>query len=239
MIQKDTISNIEVYWSSLFDSTGWNDFDNIYNLYDELFKNINKNDIEPRQNLLMCPSVSKKLKNTFFVKTPIDCEYEIKDGKIKPVTDKHIDVETPHLPSLKNNFLFVLGMFYIFFSKESVKMNLTSPFFSKCDYTQYAHIVPGNLDISKWFRMINLEFNCYDNKIKFTKGEPLAYFTFDTDKQVKLKRFKMTQKLHTLSATCFTSSNWEKWVPLYNRYKRFLKSRTDKIVLREIQKNLL
>lgn len=236
-MKKHTTDKINIYWSSLHKNTGWDEYDKLYNLYDELYKNMSKIDV--KQNLLICPAVSEKLKKTFFVKTPIDCEYHIEDNTIKPISDKFIKTETPHLPSLKNNFLFVLGMFYIFFSKESIKMNLTSPFFSKCDYTQYANIVPGSLDISKWFRTINLEFNCYENKIKFKKGEPLAYFTFDTNKQIEIKRFNMSEKLDKLSETCNNSSSWEKWVPLYNRYKRFLKSRTDKIVLREIQKNLL
>jgi len=236
-MKKPITDKIQIYWSTLHHNTGWDEYNQLYNLYDELYKNISKTDI--KQNLLVCPAVSQKLKKTFFIKTPIDCEYSIVDNKIIPITKEHISTEVPHLPSLKDNFLFVLGMFYIFFSKENINMTLTSPFFSQCNYTQYGNIVPGSINISKWFRTINLEFNCYNSKIKFTKGEPLAYFTFDTNKNIEIKRFEMSEKLNTLSETCVRSSSWEKWVPLYNRYTRFLKSRTDKIVLREIQKNLL
>jgi hypothetical protein len=226
--------NVNVYWSSLHEKV---EFDNLYNLFDTHYQNISK--INPRQNLLLCPAVSHKLKNTFFVKTPIDCEYSIKDNQIVPLTKDFIATETPHQPSLQDNFLFCLGLYYIFFTRLDMNMTLTSPFFSQCYYTRYANIVPGTLNVSKWFRRINLEFNCYGDTIKFKKGDPLAYFTFDTDKRVNLKRFHMSKKLDTLSSTCEKSSGWEKWVPLYNRYKRFIKSRTDKIVYREIQKNLL
>ena len=237
MIKKNITHKTQIYWCHLHNNDDWDSYNNLYNLYDELYKNISKVDV--KQNLLICPAVSEKLKKTFFIKTPIDCEYNIENNTIKPLSNNYIDTDTPHLPSLKDNFLFVLGMFYIFFAKESIKMTLTSPFFSKCEHTQYGNIVPGSLDISKWFRTINLEFNCYGNHIKFKKGEPLAYFTFDTDKEIEIKRFKMSEKLHKLSETCNTSSRWEQWIPLYDRYKRFLKSKTDKIVLREIQKNLL
>ena len=88
--------NVNVYWSSLHETV---EFDNLYNLFNEHYQNISSTN--RRQNLLLCPAVSHKLKNTFFIKTPVDCEYSIKDNNIVPSTKDFIATEIPHQPLRK------------------------------------------------------------------------------------------------------------------------------------------
>ena len=63
MMKKHITDKINIYWSSLHQNTGWDEYDKLYNLYDELYKNMSKIDV--KQNLLVCPAVSEKLKTSF------------------------------------------------------------------------------------------------------------------------------------------------------------------------------
>ena len=102
--------------------------------------------------------------------------------------------------------------------------------------------MPGQLNIQKWFRNLNLEFQLWPgkNEMEFQKDEVLAYINFECDEnEVVLKRFQMTDKLHKLMATCSSSVSWESFVPIQERYQRFMRTRTNVLVVEEIKKNLV
>ena len=67
----------------------------------------------------------------------------------------------------------------------------------------------------------------------------MAYFYFLTDDTVELKRFELNDTLRKISETCSTVSDWWKNVPLINRYDRFLKTKTNRLVMKEIRKQLV
>ena len=67
----------------------------------------------------------------------------------------------------------------------------------------------------------------------------MAYFNFLTDEKVVLKRFEGNDTLRKLSFTCSRVSEWWSNVPLAKRYDKFLKSKTNRLVLREIKKQLV
>ena len=55
----------------------------------------------------------------------------------------------------------------------------------------------------------------------------------------ELKRFELNDTLRKISETCSTVSDWWKNVPLINRYDRFLKTKTNRLVMKEIRKQLV
>jgi hypothetical protein len=67
----------------------------------------------------------------------------------------------------------------------------------------------------------------------------MAYFVFNTNEEISLKRFEMNEKLLKIANTCSNSPVWEQFVPLYERYKRFTNSKTNKIVLNEIKRSVV
>ena len=103
------------------------------------------------------------------------------------------------------------------------------------------NVVPGKLNISKWFRPVNVEVQLHEGlkEIEFVEGEHLAYINFLTNRRVKLKRFELDRDLYRISLGCSTSVNWETRVPLLKKYSRFVNSGTNKIVLQHIKKNLV
>ena len=106
---------------------------------------------------------------------------------------------------------------------------------------QYASIVPGKLNISRWFRPVMCEFNLWNKgrELVLKEGEPLAYINFQTNESVELVRFSMTDRLKAYALGGADAPKWEPFVPLAKRYKRFMQTRTNRLVLNEIQKNLV
>jgi hypothetical protein len=135
----------------------------------------------------------------------------------------------------------IYGLKWIFFSEEDIEMTLTSPYFSQSPHLHYGAVVPGQLKINSWFRAVNLEFNLWPNvsEFKVEEDEILAYFNFNTNKNIKLVRFEMNEKLHHYSNAGIQSTVWESWVPLKKRYDRFKKSRMNELVLAEIKRNIV
>jgi len=233
---------INVYWSVQDELDSENNWNILYNdlesVYYDKSKNINKTN---KRSFFICPAFKDYSQSSFVVKNPLHSKFLIQNNLPIPQTSSFINSRISHEDSIYNNKCLVYGLSYYFFSEESVSMTLTSPSFHKFDYIKYGSLIPGRYDISSWFRPINLEFNLWD-KVDFfeiKKDEPVAYFSFDTTKKIRLIRFSMNKELDRISKTCSSASSWEEKIPLLSRYERFKKSRTDKIVLKNIKQNII
>lgn len=235
-------NEVIVYWASVNESDAekWDIlFHQPDNLLDELFEQRDKNN---SNNFLRCPANKQFIKNIFVMRNLLETKYEIKETEFIPKGSSFLGIEKPHLPTLKNQPLIELPLDTIFFTEEKdLEMSLTSPFFHYAPHTQFASLVPGRFNINKWFRTMNLEFNVWASSKKFEIGhlEPIAYFNFHTDKNVKLVRFNFTPTLRKIDRVISNSSIWEKMKTLDWRYARFDKSGIRKMIMSEISKNLL
>lgn len=229
-----------VYWSPVFfdPNTDWNmmyyDLTSLYESYRS-----DRSIDEKENNFFFCPAFQNVAQKTFVIKNPIHSSFEIKNGEVEVKSKNFIHPEMAHQPCISNNTLLTYGLRYIFFSETDINMTITSPYFTQSKHLQYGSLVPGKLNIGSWFRVLNLEFNLWSNKFEIDKDEAIAYVSFDTDSNVKLKRFEMSPLLHKYAASCGSSSKWESFVPLSERYKRFKQTRTNKLVLKEIKENLV
>ena len=232
-----------VYWAPVFfdDKKDWNIFYyDLESLYDNHRPQIDKG--SETNNFFYCPAFKHLARNTFLIKNPIHTHFIFEDGLAKVKSKNHVLIEKQHPPSIKNSELICYGMQFIFFSEDDIIAKLTSPFFNQSPYMQNCSLVPGQLNIKKWFRNLNLEFNLWPNKneIEFQKDEVLAYVNFECgDEEIVLKRFQMNAKLHQLMGACATAVTWESFVPIQERYQRFMKTRTNTLVLNEIKNNLV
>lgn len=192
---------------------------------------------DPRfDHMIKCPSFSNLAKNTFYVENPVRSEFKIENGKLIPIGDSHC---VSNLSQDANSIQY--GLSYIFFCEDDLEMMLTGPYFSETNYTQYGKIICGRFNISKWFRSANLEMYLLKDKDYFVmeENEPMAYFQFLTDEKVVLQRFELNETLRKLSLTCGRVSEWWPKVPLIKRYNKFVSSKTHRLVLREIKKQLV
>ena len=236
--------NCTIYWAPAFVSD--QDWNMLYSDPVSLFDTIRplKTNSDNGSNFFYCPAFGNFTKNTFVLKNPMAASFNlVQDNKLKveSQTKNHVFAHATRPPSITGCSILEYGLSWIFFSEDDVEISLTSPYFEKVSPLKYGNIIPGRFNISKWFRTLNLEYNLYDGVTEFCaeKDESLAYVSFNTTKPVKLVRFEMNKKLHQYAESVGTSSDWESWIPLMDRYSRFIKTKTNKLVLNEIKKNLV
>jgi len=231
----------KIYWAPVWD--GNKDWTILYEqpqtLFDVLRNDVNK-DISRFDNVFLCPSFSNLAKRISPITFPFDAKYIRKDQDVIPDSKHYLEIET-RTSSFNNCINFIPSYRYTFFSEEDVNMTLSSPYFSDSPHMKYGRVTPGSFNISKWFRTVNFEITLWQdtNKIEFKKGEHLAYVHFDTENDIEFVQFTMTSELHKILRVCGGSSNWAPQELLCTRYDRFNKSNLDKIVLREIKKNIV
>jgi len=240
-----------VYWAPWFvpqESHHWNMlFIEPQKLFNKIIKEVSTTSDDRLKAMIRCPAFSNLGKNTFYVENPITTEFNIIDGEIKYNGDNfyHCTLSNSfnHMygSSYSETNTFKYGLSYIFFSEYDLEILMTAPYFSEVNHTNYAKLVPGKFNISKWFRPINLEMilNGDKNYFKMSEYEHMAYFSFLTNDKVELKRFELNDTLRKISDTCSTVSDWWSNVPLLERYDRFLKTKTNRLVMKEIRKQLV
>lgn len=233
------MSTKTVYWSPAIEHE--DDIHNCNIMFLEPDKLLNKinNDISDRNGeriklLPKCPAFTNLAKNTYYVENPISTEFKIENKQINFIS------ENSNMITYGDDTI-VYGNNYIFFCEDDLQIMLTSPFFSETNYTNYGIVIPGKFNISKWFRPINLEMLLINerNYFKIKEHEHMAYFTFLTDDKVELKRFNLNKTLKKIANTCATSNEWWKNIPLIKKYDRFVKTKTNKLVIKEIKKELV
>lgn len=246
---KSSNSTTTIYWAPAFPRNPTkinNNWGILYSdpksLYDEMRQNMVK-DEDQSSNMFYCPAFKNLTSNTYVIRNPMKADFKIIDRlNIINNTSNFISSTIVHNPSIENCILFTYGMSLVFFAEDDdINMTLTSPFFDTPNHLKYGNICPGKFSISNWFRVVHAEFNLKPNvnELVIEEDEPLMYVNFDTDKKINLIRFDITHQLQEYLSTCDTSSQWESWVPLAKRYKRFKQSRMKFSVLREIKKNLV
>tara|TARA_R110000772_G_scaffold238342_1_gene350343 strand:- start:343 stop:1053 length:711 start_codon:yes stop_codon:yes gene_type:complete len=229
-----------VYWAPYFVPQEINHWNMLFiepqKLLNKVIDDIKNTDDDRLKDMIRCPAFSNLGKNTFYVENPMTTEFDIIDGEIKYKGDNFY-----YCSILKGKNIFKYGLSYIFFSEDDLELMMTSPHFSQTEHTNYARLVPGKFNIAKWFRPVNLEMLLYGDKsyFKMPEHEHMAYFTFLTDDKVELKRFELNDTLLKISNTCSNVSDWWKNVPLINRYDRFLKTKTNRLVMKQIRKQLV
>jgi hypothetical protein len=233
-----------IYWSvpPADDDMNWGIlYPDPMSLYNELRPKMTKS--EPHRNMFYCPAVKVLTSNTFVFKNPMDADYYIDElGTIKSNLTNGIRSKIEHPPSIDNSILFRYGLQYIFFAEDDdIEVTVTSPYFDTPNHLIYGNLVPGRFSISNWFRSVNVEFNLKPGvrNLKIEKDEPILYVTFNTNKKINLIRFDMNKSLFSIQKTCSSAANWESWVPLAARYKRFKESRMKDSILREIKSNIV
>jgi len=201
------------------------------------FSNLSKEIIFTRKNVifLKCPAHTDFLKNTYIFKSPIDINFEIdvvEQGESRvfcenisqEIFDHIVDLRfltdnergiTPY-PVIGIDFLNTLRC------NESLSMQVFPAFMHYNDFTSKATIIPGEFDISKWTRPVELVFEVKNKKEKFSikKGDALSYFKFNSDDHIKLEKEKIPWEDIKICNDLRSSNLFR---PLKERYEAFKK----------------
>jgi len=238
-----------VYWAPVISSSEDGEWNMLYPEPTRLWESImkDKNPARGSTTYTSCPAAVHQFKNTFVFKNALESIYSYDFTQpgaeyMQPTSSTYLSCELTRPPAVLTGPTIDFKLKYVFFAEEPVTATFTPPIFSKPKYFQYASVVPGKMDIGSWFRPYTLEMQLWDSKGTLTleDDEPLFYIDVNTDREVTLKRFKMTSNLIAIIDHCTKSTDWMgRGTPLVERYRKFRASRTNDLVLQEIKNNLL
>lgn len=244
-------SPITVYWAprSLHEEKDFGEWNMLYedptNLYLDIVDRKTKE--SKNKSYLSCPAVTDRFKNTYVFRNNTKTEYtydwsDIENPKLFNTLDTGVFISSPRPSTINDGPTLLYSQYYYLFSDEPLKAFFNPPMFHEPKHTKNGTVIPGAFDIGQWYRPFGCEMQMWSKTGSFVieENEPLFYLEFDTDREVILKRYKLTPELVAYSASCVASPNsFGSNLPLIKRYERFTKTRTNTLVLNEIKKNLI
>jgi hypothetical protein len=248
---KNKKEKIIVYWSpwsipEKTDSMMLLDFKPI-SLMSEIQKRRAKNPKTPLSNSFeggnyqSCSALHTFARNMFILKSPVSAEIELDENgtiiKNSVISSWFIE----RISSVENSFSVDLDIGWLFFSEETLGMEITSPHMHKTTYQDYGFTAAAQMDISSWFRPVPVIFQLWENvkKIKIQENEPLLYIKFDTNKEIEFKRFVITPEIFNKSIACTSYKYNFRFQTLEKLYKIFHLNGLRDQVLKEIKENLI
>jgi len=181
---------------------------------------------------IKCPAVTDFMKSTYVFQSPIDLDIEIEvtnnyskllcknisQGLFDDIVDMRFleDSERGESPYP----LIGIDFLNTFSCDSSVKIQTFPAFMHYNDFTSKTTVVPGEYDISKWTRPLELVFEVKNRKetISIKKGDALYYFKFNADEPVQLEKSPTPWKEINI---CNDLRNANKYRPLKERYQSY------------------
>jgi hypothetical protein len=238
---------INVYWAPVYNSLTDMQMSTAapLNLKKELL--LDRDRENPTGGFFRCPATTSVLDHTYVWKTPTASRAEFKiteDDVLMKNNDEYGDIFSwfiNHKPTLKDNLLVKFTYNIVFFADEDVEVLYTAPYFSYAPHTQYGSVVPGKFNVGSWFRPFNIEINLWSGVryIEIRENEPLAYFTFLTDKDINLQQFKMSETTDKIAKSTIQSTQWFNKRTMLDRYKMFKERRLRSVIINDIKNNLV
>lgn len=250
-IDEENKNEIVVYWSACANEENWS----FYNLVQKVpywlaTDHLNLNTDNNRGHaLLSCPAHQNAKFDTLVINFPLDIHI-IFDQNGQPILDA-----TQHsrfvnfFPQLSNANDKMTNRYYIqfsgvpiFFSEDSLEMELFPPYLHNVSVSQYAALTVGKFDIGKWFRPLYFDYMLWNNvrEIVLKENDPGMYIRFYTNKRIKLQEFKCTDFIFSTARACESvARQYKNKQSLQQRYDLFSSGSTKRALLQEIKKNLL
>lgn len=230
----------KIYWSkyNIFNNSSMQTMEySPYNIIKEFSKN---KPIREDVNWIGCPATKDFLKNTFAFKNPLDLHMQINSNNTvfwpNNNLEELISIRQFDEKSIVLDYLMPITLF----SKEDIIATMTSPFLSRINNSM-SHLIPGQFNISKWFRPMMPSFMIYDLDIDFSinKGDDIYYIKFNTPKKIELVEFYFTDTLRDIVSNSLELKRFKKNIGLDTLYDIFNSQKIDKIIMKEIEKATL
>jgi hypothetical protein len=232
--------SINVYWASL--EKEWLRAEEPEPIYKGFIKDINFKD--GGTALQYCPAVKDYMKNTFSLKSIYDYNFKIMDNENNVMSNlydqrflnEHVTVRS------KVEKVFSFTQEIVFFTEEK-SLNMSAgilPFLEDNNITKRCRVIPGTVDIGRWFRIIDFAFYLkkdYDS-FEIEEGEIFQYLKFDTKDKIIFKQFRANEKLksYTNDTSNVGRNRLHKSRILETYYSKF---NYKKEIIKEIKENLI
>ena len=189
-----------------------------------------------------CPAFTDELTNLYGIKSYYDYTlYFGENGVESPdhgqeFFDKHFAIR-----SLEGNLFGFHENFHFFTEEPSLKMSLLPAYLEDNSIVNSTIMIPGKIDIGKYFRGVEFAFhmkqNC--NEITFNRKEVFFYIRFHTNKKVQFKQFLWTPVLDEATNLILSAKNFKyDLMNLEYYYNIFYRSNFKKKILKSIKENL-
>lgn len=170
------------------------------------FKSLSKEIISSRKGVtyLKCPAHTDFLKNTFVFCAPFDLTIDLNiDEKTdlvnvycenisQEIFDQIIDTRFLYNSQKGKSPYPLIGVDWltVFTARHSTLIQVLPAFMHHNDFTTKTTVIPGEYDISKWTRPVELVFEVRSNKEKIVikKGDALSYIKFHSEDLIKLEK---------------------------------------------------
>lgn len=185
---------------------------------------------------LRCPAHTDFLKNTFVFTAPFDINLDIKISSTnqqiicnnisQEVFDDIIDLR--FLPDCKDQVeprpIIGIDWLNVFTSEHSLLMQAFPAFMHDNDFIRKTTVIPGEYNIGKWTRPLELvfELKSMEEKISIKKGDALAYFKFNDQDIIKITKDNTPWRDIEI---CNKIREAKPFRPLKERYKVYTKER--------------
>ena len=230
---------ITVYWASR--DPDWLRAEEPVSIY----KNFVKTEVAQNMNVTLCPSVKLYLKNMYGLKSIHEYSFEITEpdkAVISNFYDQDFFNNHVNIRSAKDK-AFSFNQPFLFFTEESsLELSVgVFPSFENNFIAQNTSLIPGTMDIGKWFRPIDFAFYLKNDQNSFhiKEGDIFQYIQFHTKEKIVFKQFMINDKLSLFIDSVLKAKNHRVTNKLGNleEYYNMLKSK--KLIIKEIKDNLV
>jgi hypothetical protein len=192
----------------------------------------------------LCPAFRDYFHNVYGWKAlyPYSLEKSVDGNEYIPNTDKQNSWES-YVRSVDEQLISLYQAIYFVTDSPSLKMSQENPSFEDNKFTSSCYMIPGTLDIGKYYRGLDLAFRIKENhsRAAFDAGDIIYYLRFHTTEKINFKQYFMSDKLREYNMMISEIKSKYALSPrplsfFYERFKRFnLKSK----IMKEIKENLI
>ena len=211
---------------------------------DPIYKNFVKSPKNQKNSLILCPATKDYMQNIFSLKSIFSYDFKIDQTKGQVIASLYDQgfFENHVIIRSQEDKLFSFTQRFCFYTEEkSLLMSAgISPFLEDNNITKRCIVIPGTLDIGRWFRQIEFAFYLkkdYD-EFKIEEDEIYQYIKFYTDEKIIFKQFKVNQKIQDFiyDIDHAKHSRKQKFRSLEEYY---LMLKNKKHIIKEIKNNLV
>ena len=206
----------------------------------KLFRHKNSKELVGDGDYKKCPALIDELINVYGLKSYFDYTLQFgKDGVSSPDYDQEF---FNRYFQVKSSNLFFYRINFAFFTEEpSLEMSLLPAYMEDNNIVNNTIMLPGKIDIGKYFRGVEFAFhmkqNC--NEITFNRKEVFFYIRFHTNKKVQFKQFLWTPVLDEATNLILSAKNFKyDLMNLEYYYDIFYRFNFKKKILKSIKENL-
>lgn len=198
---------------------------------DLVLKNLNG---YAKNTLLHCPAFVNNLKNTYIIRSPIDYDLAVEDGKISSsLRDQDFFDRSVVIRDTKQGVCSFKVPRILLFTERPVELEVKTAIHHPNGFTSNSSFIEASYDIGQHFRPLESAFIFTDSKkVTILAGDPLYYVKINTKEKIKFAPFQYTQDIKSLSESKFILRQ-KKAKPLhfwYALHAKFYRKRLLKLI---------